>query len=236
MLAPAQPIFMRVVASTVTDRRAWREITLESKMFGRILPRDDQFFELFDQLAAHLATTAKMLDALFGDIQHMEEHARAIKDIEHKADLLTVTINQRIDKTFITPIDREDIHTLASRLDDVIDLLDGVARRLSMLHITVVRPRARQLTNVLCRATNEIQTAVSEMRKPLLVNQHVALIKRLEEEGDAIYHDAVGALFAGTPEPLEVLKWKEMYDTLERAIDSCMAVAQVLQSISLKNA
>jgi uncharacterized protein Yka (UPF0111/DUF47 family) len=105
-----------------------------------------------------------------------------------------------------------------------------------MLHITVVHPRAKQLTNVLLRAGNEIQAAVSEMRKPPIVNQHVALIKHLEEEGDAIYQDAVGALFAGSPDPLEVLKWKEMYDTLERAIDSCMGVAQVLQSISLKNA
>ena len=97
-------------------------------------------------------------------------------------------------------------------------------------------PRAKQLTNVLGRAANEIQAAVSEMRKPPLVNQHVALIKHLEEEGDAIYHEAMGELFAGSPDPIRVIKWKEMYDTLERAIDSCMGVAQVLQSISLKNA
>ena len=205
-------------------------------MLGRLLPRDDQFFELFDQLAGHLATTANMLDKLFGDAGHVNDHVKAIKDIEHKADLLTLTVNQRIDKSFITPIDREDIHTLASRLDDVIDLLDGTARRFAMLHITEVLPPAKQLTGVLCRAANEIQVAVKEMRKPPQVNQHVALIKHLEEEGDAIYHEAVGALFAGRPDPLEVIRWKEMYDTLERAIDSCMGVAQVLQSISLKNA
>jgi uncharacterized protein len=205
-------------------------------MLARLLPRDEQFFELFDQLAHHLTTTAKMLDTLLGDVEHVEDHVKAIKDIEHKADLLTATINQRIDKSFITPIDREDIHTLASRLDDVIDLVDGTARRFEMLHIAEVLPRARQLTNVLCRATAEIEVAVEEMRKPPQVNEHVALIKHLEEEGDAIYHEAVGALFAGTPNPLDVIKWKEMYDTLERAIDSCMGVAQVLQSISLKNA
>ena len=205
-------------------------------MLGRLLPRDDQFFLLFDQLAGHLATTAKRLDTLFGDAPHVSEHVKAIKDIEHKADLLTATVNQRIDKSFITPIDREDIHTLASRLDDVIDLLDGAARRFEMLHITQVLPPAKQLTGVLMRAANEIQAAVSEMRQPPAVNQHVALIKHLEEEGDAIYHEAVGALFSGDPNPLEVMKWKEMYDTLERAIDSCMGVAQVLQSISLKNA
>jgi uncharacterized protein Yka (UPF0111/DUF47 family) len=105
-----------------------------------------------------------------------------------------------------------------------------------MLHISEVLPPAKQLTGVLMRAANEIQIAVAQMRKPPAVNQHVALIKHLEEEGDAIYQEAVGALFAGTPNPLDVIKWKEMYDTLEGAIDSCMGVAQVLQSISLKNA
>ncbi len=205
-------------------------------MLDRLLPRDNEFFELFNQLAAHLSTTAQRLDTLFGDVAHVDNHVNAIKDIEHKADLLTTTVNQRIDKSFITPIDREDIHTLALRLDDVIDLLDGAARRFAMLHIAEVLPPAKRLSGVLCRATVEIQEAVSQMRKPLLVNQHVALIKHLEEEGDAIYHEAVGALFYGDPNPLDVIRWMEMYDTLERAIDSCMGVAQVLQSISLKNA
>jgi uncharacterized protein Yka (UPF0111/DUF47 family) len=205
-------------------------------MFGRIIPRDDQFFELFDQLAGHLATSAQMLDTLFGDVSNSSQHIKAIKDVEHKADLLTAALNQRIDKSFITPIDREDIHMLASRLDDVIDLLDGTSRRFEMLHITQVLPPAKRLTGVLCRAATEIQAAVKGMRKPQIVNEHVGLIKHLEEEGDAIYHDAVGALFAGKPDPIEVIRWKEMYDTLERAIDSCMGVAQVLQSISLKNA
>jgi hypothetical protein len=204
-------------------------------MLARLLPRDDVFFELFDQLAAHLATTARMLDTLLGDAAHVHDHVRAIKDVEHKADLLTATVNQRIDKSFITPIDREDIHMLATRLDDVIDLIDGVSRRFEMLHISEVLPPARQLSGVLVRAATEIQVAVSEMRKPPIVNQAVGLIKHLEEEGDAIYHEAMGALFAGNPNPLDVLKWKDVYDTLEGAIDSCMGVAQVLQSISLKN-
>ncbi|HEV8447551.1 MAG TPA: DUF47 family protein [Gemmatimonadaceae bacterium] len=204
-------------------------------MLGRLLPRDDEFFELFDQLAAHLVTTARMLDTLFGDVVHVHDHVRAIKDVEHKADLLTATVNQRIDKSFITPIDREDIHMLATRLDDVIDLIDGTARRFEMLHIADVLPPARQLSGVLVRATTEIQAAVAEMRRPPTVNQHVALIKHLEEEGDSVYHEAMGALFSGEPNPLDVLKWKDMYDTLEGAIDSCMGVAQVLQSISLKN-
>src|SRR4051812_15622916 len=121
-------------------------------MLGRLIPRDDQFFELFDQLAAHLATTAKLLDTLFCDVPHVNEHVKAIKDIEHKADLLTLTINQRIDKSFITPIDREDIHMLASRLDDVIDLLDGASRRFTMLPITEMVPPARKPPRAVPRA------------------------------------------------------------------------------------
>src|SRR5690242_10122128 len=205
-------------------------------MLSRLIPRDEQFFDLFNQLAAHLTSSAQMLNRLFAEPERVVDHVRAIKDVEHKADLLTSQVNQRIDKSFITPIDREDIHMLASRLDDVIDLLDGTARRFAMLHISEVLPPARQLSAILLRAANEIQAAVKEMRKPVAVHQHVARIKQLEEEGDAVYHEAVGALFSGTPNALDVIKWKEMYDTLEGAIDSCMGVAQVLQSISLKNA
>jgi predicted phosphate transport protein (TIGR00153 family) len=205
-------------------------------LLGRLIPRDEQFFDLFDQLTAHLTQTARMLAGLFDDPQHVADHVRAIKDVEHKADVLTSTINQRIDKSFVTPIDREDIHMLASRLDDVIDLLDGTARRFEMLHIAEVKEPARQLAQLLISAAEHIQTGVSSIRQTKLVSEQAVEIKRLEEEADAIYHSAVGDLFAGSPEPLEVLKWKEMYDTLERATDSCMGVAQVLQSISLKNA
>ena len=205
-------------------------------VLARLIPRDEQFFDLFDQLTAHLTQTARMLAELFNDPQHVGEHVRAIKEVEHRADALTLTIYQRIDKSFVTPIDREDIHVLASRLDDVIDLLDGTARRFEMLHIEVVKEPARQLARVLVDAAEHIQSGVSSIRQTKLVSEQVAEIKKLEEEGDALYHSAVGALFAGHPDPLDVMKWKEMYDTLERATDSCMGVAQVLQSISLKNA
>lgn len=205
-------------------------------MFGRLIPRDEQFFDLFDQLTEQLVVTARMLSDLFADPQHVAEHVRAIKAVEHKADVITASINVRIDKSFVTPIDREDIHMLASRLDDVIDLLDGAARRFEMLHITEVKAPARELTRVLVSAAEHIQTGVASIRKTKLVSEQTAEVKKLEEEGDAIYHTAVGALFSGRPDPLEVMKWKEMYDTLERATDSCMGVAQVLQSISLKNA
>jgi uncharacterized protein len=205
-------------------------------LLGRLIPRDAGFFELFNELAAHLSTCAKLLSELLAQPPRQAELVRAIKDEEHRADQLIQTLNQRLDRSFITPIDREDIHMLAARLDDVVDLLDGTARRTEMLHVGTTREPAVRLAGVLVRAAGQIGQAVAGIKKPQVVKTHVAEIKQLEEEGDAIYHDAVGELFANTPDPIEVLRWKEIYDTLERSIDSCQAVAQAIHSISLKYA
>jgi uncharacterized protein len=205
-------------------------------MLSRLIPRDEQFFDLFNQLAEHLKTAAGLLNQLFADPSRTADLVRQIKDVEHQADVLTLSINTRIDKSFITPIDREDIHLLASRLDDVIDRLDGTARRVVMLHINEVREPAKQMAQVICQAAEHIATAVTAIRTPSDVSAQASMIKKLEEEGDAIYHDAVGALFAGSPDPLEVIRWKEVYETLEIAIDLCMGVANAVHSISIKNA
>ena len=204
-------------------------------MFSRLIPRDEQFFDLFNQLAGHLKTAATLVDQLFAEPHRTTELVRQIKDVEHQADVLTHSINVRIDKSFITPIDREDIHLLASRLDDVIDRLDGTARRVVMLHINEVREPAKQMAHVICSAADLIAQAVVSIKRPSEVSEYASKIKHLEEEGDAIYHEAVGALFAGTPDPIEVIRWKEVYETLEIAIDQCMGVANAVHSISIKN-
>jgi uncharacterized protein len=206
-------------------------------LLGRLIPRDQEFFTLFDELASHLAVSARLLNELFEQPTTMVEKVRAIKAVEHKADQLTSEINTRIDRSFVTPIDPEDIHELARRLDDVIDLLDGTARRAERLHIgTQVREPARQLSALLVEATERIQRAVNGIKRPKEVNAAAIEVKRIEEEGDAIYHEAVGELFQGKPDPLDVIRWKEMYDTLEETIDSCMGIVHALQSISIKNA
>ncbi len=204
-------------------------------MLSRLIPADEEFFSLFDQLAGHLNTAAVLLDQLFTEPHRTAELVKKIKDVEHQADQLTLAVNVRIDKSFITPIDREDIHLLASRLDDVIDRLDGTARRVVMLHINEVREPAPAMAHVVVRASEHIAKAVKSIRKPAEVSAQVAEIKKLEEEGDALYHEAVGALFAGRPDPLEVIRWKEVFETLEIAIDQCMGVANALHSISIKN-
>ncbi len=155
--------------------------------------------------------------------------------LEHEADHLTHDVIDRIDRSFVTPLDREDIHLLASRLDDVIDLLDGTARRAQMFHLTETREPARKLTEVLVRAADCLVEAVGGMKKPKLVQEHARDIKLMEEEGDAIYHAAIGELFEGTPNPLDVIRWKDLYDKLEDALDQCDDVANVLESISIKN-
>ena len=202
----------------------------------RLIPRDTALFAMFEQLAKRLTGAARLLSELFADPRRLDHFASAIKTVEHEADTITHDIISRIDKSFVTPIDREDIHMLASRLDNVIDLVDGTARRAVMFHIAEVREPAKRLCNVLVNAADAIALAVPRMKDARFVVEQARAVKLREEEGDALYHEAVGALFEGVPDPLEVIKWKELYDTLERALDQCEDVANVLESIALKHA
>ncbi|HEU4563834.1 MAG TPA: DUF47 family protein [Gemmatimonadaceae bacterium] len=202
----------------------------------RLIPRDEAFFDMFAELATRLTGTARLIGQLFADPAHLDTHTAAIKKLEHEADIITHDVISRIDKSFVTPIDREDIHLLATSLDDVIDLIDGAARRAEMYRIRDTREPARKLCDVLVRAGDRIESGVRGLRKARVVSEANRDVKRLEEEGDAIYHSAVGGLFAGTPDPLEVMKWKDIYDKLEDAIDRCEDVANVLESIALKHA
>ena len=202
----------------------------------RLLPRDEQFYDLFNELAKRLTASSQLLRRLFAEPQRLEQYVSEIKKVEHEADSLTHEVSLRINKSFVTPFDREDIYMLASRLDEVIDLLDGTARRAAMFHITEAKESARRLCDVLIRAADSIESAVMNVKNSKIVAQRSRDIKEREEEGDVIYHEAVGALFEGKPDPIEVIKWKELYDTIERALDQCEDVANVLESISLKHA
>lgn len=202
----------------------------------RLIPRDTAFFQMFEQLAQRLKSAAMLLSELFAHPDQVDHFAAAIKALEHEADTITHEIISRIDQSFVTPIDREDIHLLASRLDNVVDLVDGTARRAVMFHITDVHQSARLLCDVLVRATDNLAAAVPRMKDSRFVVAQAREVKLREEEGDALYHEAVGELFKGNPDPLEVIKWKELYDTLERALDQCEDVANVLESIALKHA
>jgi uncharacterized protein Yka (UPF0111/DUF47 family) len=190
---------------------------------------------MFAELASRVTASARLLHSLFQEPERMGELVTAIKDLEHQADELTHAVIERIDTTFVTPIDREDIHLLASRLDDVIDIIDGTSRRAQMFGIRDKRQAAIDLAAILVSASEAVEGAVTSVKKPKLVVQVNTQVKRLEESGDQLYHEAMGRLFEGRPDPLDVIKWKELYDMLERAIDQCENVANTLESISLKN-
>lgn len=201
----------------------------------RLIPKDEGFFDLFDALAERLARSAVLLNELFTEPTRLDFFAGQIKELEHQADEVTHEIMLRLDRSFVTPLDREDIHSLATSLDNVVDHMDGAARRAQMFHLADRREPAKQLTAVLVKATECIREAVHKVRDGHEVSRIGREIKKLEEEGDAIYSRAVGALFEGTPDALEVIKWKEIYDTLEHALDECEDVLNVLESVSIKN-
>jgi predicted phosphate transport protein (TIGR00153 family) len=201
----------------------------------RFLPKDEGFFDLFDQLSSRLHNSAVLLKDLFSEPQRLGELVAMIKAEEHAADAVTYDIMQRIDRSFVTPLDREDIHLLANRLDNVVDLMDGTARRAQMFHITERREPVIALIAVLVECSDAIGRGVKSIRKSAEVHKAAREVKVLEEKADALYAKAIAELFAGQPDPLEVIKWKEIYDTLEHAVDECEDVANVLESISLKN-
>ena len=202
----------------------------------RILPRDEKFYDMFTQLAKRLTASATLLHELFKSPGELNAKVATIKGLEHEADTLTHDIIDRIDRTFVTPFDREDIHALASELDDVIDLIDGTARRATIFRIQKTRPAAVVLAEVLERAARTVEEGVRDMKDAKHVYAISEKLKVLEEEGDAVYHDAMGALFAEGGDALEVVKWKDLYDKIEDALDQCEDVGNVLQSIALKNA
>ncbi|HEV2062965.1 MAG TPA: DUF47 family protein [Thermoanaerobaculia bacterium] len=199
------------------------------------LPRDEKYFEQFSEMARRIHDSALMLDRFFAGEVSVAAAADQIKRLEHECDEISHEILRRIDRTFITPIDREDIHQLAVRLDDVIDLVDGTIRRVLLFKITKPTDLSKKLSAIIVQACREMVDAVADLRKQKGVIEHCIRIKQFENEGDVAYHEAVASLFSGSIEAIEVIKWKDVYDNLERTIDQCAAVAHVLESVVLKH-
>ena len=204
----------------------------------RLLPRDEKFFDLFSAVAAFTVESATLLQELLrADPARRTAIVDQIKRLEHQADQVTHEVVTRLDRVFITPLDREDIHLLASRLDDVIDLIDGTARRLQMFRAGKAPEGAVLIADVIGRAVVQLQVAVRSLEKNKggTVLEACVQVKRLEEEGDSLYHEWLGRLFEGDPDPLTVIKWKEIYDNLETTLDEIEDASNVLESISIKH-
>jgi len=208
-------------------------------MLSRLLPRQTNFFDFFERHAALSVEGARELGKLVESGVKVEDVARRIKELEHDADEITHTCMETLHKTFITPIDRNDIHRIASKLDDIIDLIDGAARQLSLFEIRELPESAREATVVLVQATEAVERAVKglrNMRNATTILGECVRINELENQADRIKAASVARLFREERDPIVVLKWHEIYQALENVTDACEDVANVIEGIVLEHA
>jgi predicted phosphate transport protein (TIGR00153 family) len=203
----------------------------------RIVPRETKFFDMFAEMASNLMEGATTLRALFQDYKDVPVSVQKIKDIEHKGDDMTHAVVIKLNQTFITPFDREDIHALASALDDVLDYINSAADRLLMYKITSTPSAALKLADVIVRQSDELSKAVSLLEKnQQKVLEHCVEVNRLENEADAVARDAIGHLFQDEKDPIQLIKIKELLEVLETATDKAEDAANVLETVILKSA
>jgi uncharacterized protein len=201
----------------------------------RLVPQNRAFYELFDRAAANLVETAELLVELLEHYPDRSQLVARIKDREHVGDDVTHEIVLMLNKTFVTPIDREDVYDLASALDDICDLMDQVADELSLYRVESVQPAAVEQARVVRRAVVILAEAIAALDGLRDIGDLLVAIHTLEDEGDRIVRDAVAGLFANGLDPLVVIRWKDIYQDLEQAIDGCERAAHVLESVYLKN-
>ena len=201
-----------------------------------LLPREDEYFTLFAQMTEKIQQASNSLVEMMRDkTESFESHVKRIKDIEHECDELTHTVTTKLNKSFITPFDREDIFALVVALDDVCDYIDAGARAILMYDIKEISDHALHLAKVIQGLAIEINSAMLLLSKPDGMNQHIVEIHRLENEADDVYFRAIGELFQNQSDALTVIRWKELYEILENATDRCERVANIVESIILKH-
>lgn len=200
------------------------------------LPKEDEYFSFFSQITEKIQEASDgLVDMLNDDFSNFEKHTKRIKEAEHYCDDLTHKITTKLNKSFITPFDREDIYTLSVALDDICDYIDAGARAIVMYDIREISVHAKDLARVIQALANEIHSAVSMLKKPNGMNRHFVEIHRLENDADDIYFRAIAELFKNETDALRLIKWKELYEILENATDRCESVANIIESIVLKH-
>jgi predicted phosphate transport protein (TIGR00153 family) len=203
----------------------------------RLLPRDENFFELFEQQAGHIVSASRVLEELTLDYPSAQAKVQKIRDLEHAGDALTHEMVRRLNTTFVTPIDREDIYALASRLDDVLDLIDAVADRLALYKIKAPTDGCIAMAKIIVKTAEATDRAVHCLRTlSPLYHKHAIEVNRLENEADRLLRDELAGLFEGNTDPIEIIKWKELYETMESVTDRCEDVVNVIEGITLKMA
>lgn len=204
-----------------------------------LIPRNERFFDMFDAAASNLATASERMVDLFDNFENPREKAKAIKKLEREGDEITHKIIQSLHQSFVTPIDREDIALLTNRMDDVLDYMEGAVKRLFLYRIDQPTPRAIEITHIIEKVSIELTKAVPLLRYPRRLKQilpHCVEIHRLENEADDLRHAALTDLFDEETDVREILKWRDIYQNLESAVDTGEDVANVLEGIVLKYA
>jgi uncharacterized protein Yka (UPF0111/DUF47 family) len=201
----------------------------------RLIPREEKFFDDFQALAEQIQAGAKLLEEMLAPDPPLWDKADEIKEVEHRCDSLTHAIIQRLNQTFVTPLDREDIHALARSLDDVMDAIDAAASRIRIYKLERVRFGGRELAKIITTSAIQVRAAMQtlEQKKGVVVD-HAIEINRLENEADRCHQEAVMRLFDEEHDPILVMKWKEALDFLEEATDRCEDVANVLEGVVVK--
>jgi uncharacterized protein len=201
----------------------------------RLIPREEKFFTDFQALADELKRGARLLEEMLAPERPAWDKADEIKEVEHKCDQLTHEIIQRLNRTFVTPLDREDIFNLARSLDDVMDAIDDSAGLVRLYRLESVRVGARELARIVTASTDQVRLAVGAMQEHKGLMPHAIEVNRLENEADRVHHQAVSKLFEEERDPLTIIKWKEMFDFLEDASDRCEDVANVIEGVMVKH-
>jgi predicted phosphate transport protein (TIGR00153 family) len=203
----------------------------------RFIPREVRFFDLFERQSQHIIHAAQLLHELIHNFADARAKAHAVKEVEHQGDLITHEVVRRLNTTFITPLDREDIHDLATRLDDVLDFIEAAAERLVVYRIKEPTSPCRAMADVIVQQTHSMDRAIKCLRTmDPGFHEHAVEVNRLENTADNMLRDSLAALFEEQADPIEVIKWKEIYETMETVTDRCEDVVNVIEGIILKMA
>ncbi len=201
-----------------------------------LIPREDEYFTMFADIGGKIQEAATALvDMLNEDIENFEKYAWRIKDLEHDCDELTHKVTTKLNKSFITPFDREDIYSLSVALDDVCAYIDAAARAILIYNIRDINEHTKHLGRVIHSLSMEINSAVLLLKHPDGINQHIVEIHRLENEADDAYYRGIGELFQKETDPINLIKLKELYEIMENTTDRCESVANIIESIILKH-
>ncbi|MBI5240566.1 MAG: DUF47 domain-containing protein [Elusimicrobia bacterium] len=208
-------------------------------MAFNFLPKEEQFFKLFEAQADYNCRAVKAFKELVNNWDAKSPAFEKIREIEHEADITTHEIYDKLNRTFITPFDREDIHALASEMDDIVDHVQSLCNRMRLYHIQNSTPDLVQLVDILDQAADAIRKAVADLQdqgKTRRVLDYCIEINRLENTGDHARDMALSKLFEGQPDPIDVIKWKEVYELVEAAVDKCEDIANTIETILVKQA